>query len=309
LPPARAPARSGLRRQDDAPPAEALPTGRTSEPFSPMHAAPLWPTDAPGALGSGRDHAPHLTPFAAARATASASPVDASVLVLPGGGYWMHADHEGAGYARWFAERGIHAEVLDYRLAKNGYRHPHMLQDAARALRTLRAAARAAGRDPARIAVIGSSAGGHLAATLSTLFAHADASDPVGDEIGRESARPDATILCYPVVTLTESFRHGGSRDNLLGPGPDPELAALLSPERQVRADCPPAFVWHTADDSVVPVANSTAYAAACWGAGVPCELHVFSRGRHGLGLGRPDEAAPPWDRLLEHWLAQLGWL
>lgn len=270
-----------------------------------MHATPLWPASPPGALGSGREHAPHLTHFAPAPERATG----ASVLVLPGGGYRMLADHEGSDYARWFAERGVHAAVLDYRLAPNGYRHPAMLLDAARGLRALRAEARAAGRDPARVAVIGSSAGGHLAATLSTLFAHPDAADPLDDAIGRESARPDATILCYPVVTMTESFMHAGSRDNLLGPSPEAALTELLSPERQVRADTPPAFVWHTGEDDVVPVANATAYATACWRAGVPCALHVFPHGGHGLGLGRPERPAPPWAKMLESWLTELGWL
>lgn len=270
-----------------------------------MQASPLWPAGAPGALGSGREHAPHLTPFPAAPDRATG----ASVLVLPGGGYWTLADHEGAGYASWFAERGIHATVLDYRLAQNGYRHPAMLRDAARGLRTLRAEARAAGRDPSRIAVIGSSAGGHLAATLSTLFAHPDAADTVGDAIGRESARPDATILCYPVITFADAFMHSGSRQNLIGPSPAPALAELLSPDRQLRADCPPAFVWHTADDNAVPVANATAYATACWRAGVACELHVYPKGAHGLGLGDATRPAPPWPAMLEHWLGDLGWL
>jgi acetyl esterase/lipase len=264
----------------------------------------LWPAGTPGSLGDGAGHAPRLAPFTASLTRASG----ASVLVLPGGGYWRHAEHEGEGYARWFAERGVHAEVLDYRLAQHGYRHPAMLQDAARALRRLRCEARAAGRDPARIAVIGSSAGGHLAATLSTLFDHPAAADPLGDEIGRESARPDATILCYPVISLTEPFRHSGSRTNLLGPDPDPALAELLSPDRQLSAACPPAFVWHTADDAVVPVCNATAYAAACWRAGVECELHVFPHGHHGLGLGKPGQPAPPWDKMLEHWLSSRGW-
>lgn len=270
-----------------------------------MQSAPLWPAGAPGALGPERIHNPHLTAFPAAPDRANG----ASVLVLPGGGYWNLADHEGSGYARWFTARGIHAAVLDYRLAQHGYRHPSMLRDAARGLRTLRAEARAAGRDPSRIAVIGSSAGGHLAASLSTLFAHPDASDTASDAIGRESARPDATILCYPVITLSEAFMHCGSRDNLLGPSPAPGLAELLSPNLQVRSDTPPAFVWHTADDPVVPVANATAYASSCWRADVPCALHVFPKGIHGLGLPAPERAAPPWDAMLEHWLGELGWL
>lgn len=270
-----------------------------------MHASPIWPHQAPGALGTGRDHAPHLTHFPAEPAAANG----ASVLILPGGGYWNLAPHEGEGYARWFAARGIHAAVLDYRLARNGYRHPSMLRDAARALRTLRAEARAAGRDPSRIAVIGSSAGGHLAASLSTLHDHPDATDTTDDAIGGESARPDATILCYPVITMWDRFMHSGSRNSLIGENPPDELARLLSPDLQVRSDTPPAFVWHTADDAVVPVRNAVAYASACWAANVPCTLHVFPKGHHGLGLPNDTNNAPPWDDMLAYWLRQLGWL
>ena len=270
-----------------------------------MRISPIWPDAVPNALGSGCGHAPSLTHYPAEALRASG----ASVLVLPGGSYAMLAEHEGAGYARWFAERGIHAAVLDYRLASNGYHHPSMLLDAARALRALRAEARASGRDPNRIAVIGSSAGGHLAATLSTLFPHPAASCSCDDSIGRESARPDATILCYPVVSVCEPFTHAGSRDNILGPNPANDLPALLSPERQMRADCPPSFVWHTADDPVVPVDNAIVYARACWCVGVSCALHVFPHGNHGLGLGDALRAAPPWAALLEHWLGERGWL
>lgn len=279
----------------------------TTIPLSaaPIGPAPLWPNGAPDAKGTEPKDIPTLTRYAPAEGTANG----ATLLVLPGGGYNHLAEHEGKGFAGWFAARGVTAYVLHYRLGSAGYRHPAMLHDAARALRTLRAEARAAGRDPARIAVIGSSAGGHLAASLSTLFDHADAADPTGDEIGRESARPDATILCYPVISMTQRFRHSGSRDNLLGPDPAPALAELLSPDLQLRAECPPAFVWHTADDPVVPVCNATAYASACWRAGVRCELHVFPSGVHGLGLPSPERAAPPWDRMLEHWLRGLGWL
>jgi acetyl esterase/lipase len=221
----------------------------------------------------------------------------------------MHAEHEGAGYARWFAAQGIRAAVLDYRLGSAGYRHPVMLQDAARALRTLRHEARRAGRDPQRIGVIGSSAGGHLAATLSTLHAHGDAADPVGDEVGLESARPDATILCYPVVSMSDATTHRGSRANLLGTSVSPALVELLSIERQVAADTtPPAFVWHTADDAAVPVSNSLAYANACWSVGVSCELHVYPHGPHGLGMGNETRAAPPWTNQLLDWLRRLGW-
>ncbi len=270
-----------------------------------MAPLPLWPATPPGAVAEGGPHQPRLTFFPPSGKSRS----DASVLVLPGGGYGHLSDHEGAGYARWLADRGIYAAVLDYRLATHGYHHPAMLQDAARALRTLRALARTEGRATDRIAVMGSSAGGHLAATLSTLFNHPDATASVEDAISRESARPDATILCYPVITLDPATTHAGSRKNILGPAPAPGLEQLLSPERQVTPSTPPAFVWHTADDELVPVANALAYASACWGSGVGCSLHVFPHGAHGLGLGTLERPAPPWAGLLEKWFVSLGWL
>ena len=270
-----------------------------------MAPLPIWPATPPGALATGRPHQPHLTFFPPSAKRRS----DASVLVLPGGGYAHLSDHEGAGYARWLADRGIFAAVLDYRLATHGYHHPAMLQDAARALRTLRALARAESRTAGRIAVMGSSAGGHLAATLSTLFAHPDAADSVDDAISRESARPDATILCYPVISLDPVTTHAGSRQNILGPAPAPGLENVLSPEHQVTAATPPAFAWHTADDELVPVANALAYATACWRAEVSCALHVFPHGSHGLGLGSAERPAPPWAGLLENWFVELGWM
>lgn len=265
---------------------------------------PLWPGRAPGALGVGREHEPHLTHF-----PATGPRTGATILVLPGGGYAHLSDHEGAGYARWWAARGVHAAVLDYRLASRGYRHPDMLRDAARALRTLRAMARANGGDPARVGVIGSSAGGHLAATLSTLHGHADALDPVGDAVGRESARPDLTVLCYPVISLDPAITHAGSRAGVLGAEPRAGLETLLSAERQVGRDTPSAWIWHTADDELVPVANALAYATACWRTGVECALHVFPRGEHGLGLGSVERPAPPWAEVLQRWLAERGWM
>lgn len=233
----------------------------------------------------------------------------ATMLVNPGGGYGILSDYEGHDYALWLAQRGIAAAVLDYRLGSAGHRHPAMLQDAARALRVLRARSRAEGRDPARVGVMGSSAGGHLSASLATLHRHPDAADGLDDAISAESARPDAAILCYPVITMRDPHTHAGSRENLLGPAPAPALVDLLSAEMQVTADHPPTFLWHTADDAVVDVENPLLYAAALRRARVPFALHVFTRGEHGLGLGHADKPAPPWATCLEHWLRELGWI
>jgi acetyl esterase/lipase len=193
----------------------------------------LWAGDTPGAQGQRPQDIPTLTPFAADPAKRNG----ATMLILPGGGYGNLAEHEGTGYAQFFAAHGITAYVLKYRLGSNGYRHPIMLNDAARALRLLRTFARRDGLDPNRIGVIGSSAGGHLASTLLTLFepGNPSATDPVE----RESARPDLGILCYPVISLGE-FAHAGSRRNLLGDNPPADLVQKLSTELQVTKNTLP---------------------------------------------------------------------
>jgi acetyl esterase/lipase len=228
------------------------------------------------------------------------------MLILPGGGYGMLSAHEGEGYARWLASLGVAAYVLQYRLGTDGYRHPAMLNDAARALRTIRAAARREGRDPARVGIIGSSAGGHLASTLLTHFDAGDASSP--DPVERESSRPDLGVLCYPVITLGE-FTHAGSRQNLLGQNPPADLVRHLSNELQVTADTPPCFIWHTADDGAVPVENALLFASALRRAGVPFALHIYETGAHGLGLPAAGKGAPPWDATCADWLRGRGFL
>jgi len=258
----------------------------------------LWDGDAPAALGQRPQDIPTLTPFPADAAKNNG----ASILILPGGGYGSLAEHEGTGYAEWFAAHGVTAYVLKYRLGSNGYRHPTMLNDAARALRLLRTYAKRDGRDPARIGVIGSSAGGHLAATLATHFdaGRADATEAVE----RESSRPDLAILCYPVISLLE-FAHAGSRKNLLGDKPDPELVKFLSAELQVTKDTPPCFLWHTVEDKTVPVENTLMFAAALRRAGGLPSVHIYEKGAHGLGLGRPTKPAPPWADQCLYWLQE----
>jgi acetyl esterase/lipase len=263
---------------------------------------PLWPEGTPGALGEGEGHAPTLTPFL----PAPEKRTGASMLVLPGGGYSHLAAHEGAGYAEWLRDQGVACYVLKYRLGSAGYRHPRMLEDAARGLRMVRAFARRDGLDPARVGVIGSSAGGHLAATLLT---HFDVGrNDAGDPFERESSRPDLGILCYPVISFGE-FRHDGSRRQLLGENPSPELIHELSNELQVRPDTPPCFIWHTWEDKTVPVENALLFGAALRKAGVPFDLHIYEKGRHGLGLGRPEGEAPPWAADCLYWLNQRGFV
>ena len=257
---------------------------------------PLWPDDVPGALGSDGRDIPTLTAFLPAEGAANG----ASFLVLPGGGYGGLASHEGASYAKWLASNGIAAHVLQYRLGSSGYRHPVMLGDAARALRTIRAQARRDGFDPARVGIIGSSAGGHLA---STLMIYHDGGNPnAADPIERESSRPDLGVLCYPVISSGE-YAHRGSFKNLLGENPPTSLLRELSAELHVTKETPPTFLWHTVEDKTVPVENSLLFASALAKAGVPFELHVYEKGGHGLGLPGPGKSAPPWDAELLRWL------
>lgn len=263
---------------------------------------PLWSNGAPDARGSAPADIPTLTPYLPEADKRNG----ASMLILPGGGYSHLAAHEGEGYAQWLTQQGITCYVLKYRLGSNGYRHPVMLHDAARALRMVRSFARRDRLDPACIGIIGSSAGGHLASTLLT---HFDAGQPdAADPIERESSRPDLGILCYPVITMGE-FTHAGSKRNLLGENPPAELVHDLSNELRVTAKTPPCFIWHTWADQTVPLENALLFAAALRKASVPFDLHVYENGRHGLGLGRSDAEAPPWAEQCLFWLRQQKFL
>src|SRR5438445_2845297 len=186
----------------------------------------LWPSGAPGAVGKEPNDIPTLTPYFAPKEKATG----AAVIICPGGGYTHLADHEGRPVAEWLNTLGITAFVLKYRLGPRNH-HPAPLQDAARAIRTVRARATEWNIDPKRIGILGFSAGGHVASTIGTHFdsGKPDASDP----IERVSSRPDLMILIYPVITMRE-FTHAGSRRMLLGDNPSSDLVALLSNEEQV---------------------------------------------------------------------------
>ena len=263
----------------------------------------LWPDGAPGALGSAEKDIPTLTIYRPAPERATG----AAMVICPGGGYGGLAPHEGRDYALWLNAQGIAGFVLKYRLAPGGYHHPAMLQDAARALRTVRARAGEWQLDPYRIGIMGSSAGGHLAATLLT---HFDAGKPdAADVIERISSRPDLGILCYAVISMGE-FTHQGSKRNLLGTNPPPELVRELSNELQVTTNTPPCFIWHTWEDPAVAVENSLQFAAALRKSGVMFDLHIYERGQHGLGLGSQpygNGAQHPWVRNCEFWFKQRG--
>ena len=264
---------------------------------------PLWPGGAPGRLGNEKKDTPTLTPFLPASGSASG----AAMVICPGGGYGGLAGHEGKDYALWLNENGIAGFVLKYRLGSDGYRHPAMLQDAARALRLVRSEAVRWNLDPHRIGIMGSSAGGHLASTLLTHFDAGDASAP--DPVERQSSRPDLGVLCYAVVTMGEGT-HRGSRNNLLGTNPPPELVRGLSSELQVTRQTPPCFLWHTLEDSAVKMENSLNFARALRENGVAFDLHIYQKGRHGLGLGAPySEPAKwlPWTHDCSYWLKLQG--
>ena len=259
---------------------------------------PLWPKGAPGALGQEDKDIPTLTPYLASPTNASG----AAVVICPGGGYAGLAAHEGKDYALWLNEHGLCGFVLKYRLGSHGYRHPRMLEDAARAVRVVRARAEEWKVDPKRVGIMGSSAGGHLASTLVT---HFDAGDPgATDPVERQSSRPDVGILCYPVITMGPNT-HQGSKNNLLGSEPSAELIKLLSNELQVTPQTPPCFLWHTWEDKAVKIENSLEFAVALQKAGVPFDLHVYQQGRHGIGLAN----GHPWTKDCVFWLKAQGFI
>jgi acetyl esterase/lipase len=233
----------------------------------------------------------------------------AALVVCPGGGYGGLADHEGTDYARWLNSQGISAFVLRYRLGSKGYRHPVMLGDVARAIRLVRHDAERFAVDPARVGVIGSSAGGHLA--LTACLKGDDGAAEAVDPVDRQPSRPALGVLCYPVVSMLPEKTHGGSRKNLLGDAPSEDLARELSGELAAHDQTPPLFIWHTWEDAAVKLEPILELCLRLKSLGRPYELHVYETGRHGLGLGvRPyDGTKPlhPWTLECRRWLGSQG--
>ena len=240
---------------------------------------------------------------------APSRPNGSAVVLIPGGGYGFLAfDNEGTEQARWLNRQGVTAYVLLYRLPSEGWRAGPLapLQDAQRAMRVVRARARTDGVDPGRIAVLGFSAGGHLAASLATRAA--ERTYPAADSADALSARPDLAALVYPVVSLSAPFAHAGSRDKLLGPGASDAQRRRFSVELGVARDAPPSFLVHAGDDGLVPVANSLALYAALQASAVPAELHVFAEGGHGFGARLPATTpASRWPELLTAFARRRG--
>ncbi len=262
---------------------------------------PLWPDGAPGAKGKEAKDIPSVTVYLPGKEKKRTP----AVVICPGGGYGHLAlDHEGHQVARWLNGIGIAGIILKYRIAPH-YRHPAPLHDAQRALRFTRAHAKKWNIDPGRVGILGFSAGGHLASTATTQF---DGGKEKGvDPIDKESCRPDFAVLCYPVVTLVPPYAHMGSRRNLLGKSPDKKLVELLCNEKQVTKKTPPCFLVHTSEDRAVPPENSVLFYLACRKVGVPVEMHIYERGRHGLGLGRDNLAFSSWPERCEAWFRTRG--
>jgi acetyl esterase/lipase len=263
----------------------------------------LWPDGAPGAKGEADNDKPKLNIYLPEQQTSQAA-----VIVFPGGGYGNLAmDHEGKQVAEWLNTLGLVAFVLDYRHGGKGYAHPAPLEDAQRAIRTVRSKAAELKIDPKKVGIMGFSAGGHLASTAGTHFnaGKADATDP----IDRESCRPDFLILCYPAVSLSDPYAHKGSRKNLLGEKPDPEMVKNLSNETQVTGETPPTFLFHTGADKTVAAENSILFYMALRKAKVPAELHIYQDGKHGVGLAPKDPLLSTWKDRLKDWLQVRGLL
>lgn len=231
-----------------------------------------------------------------------------AVVICPGGGYYgLSFIGEGSQIAKWLNTLGINAFVLKYRLPddvimKNKTIGP--MQDGQRAMRIVRSRAKEWGINPRKIGIIGFSAGGHLASTISTHF-----NEKVYESSDTISARPDFSLLIYPVISMDSTITHRGSRQNLLGNNPKPELVKHFSNELQVTGKTPPAFMVHSMDDGAVPVQNSIRYALAMREQSVPCELHLYEHGGHGYSLAPWGGTHSAWPEACRKWLEENGFL
>jgi acetyl esterase/lipase len=278
-----------------------------SDPAEIPNARPV--PDSESSDTSGQDHIlrvskvsrPTLTVFPAAR------PNGTGIIICPGGGYSiLAAGHEGYEVARQLNVFGITAFVLKYRIPSDETMYQKEigpLQDAQRAIQMVRESAANWHIDPARLGIMGFSAGGHLASTAGTHF-----EKPVIPEITGISLRPSFLILVYPVISLRDSIGHRGSRDNLLGKNPSPDTILYYSNERQVTAATPPTMLIHAKDDAVVPVENSILFYEALRRKGVSAEIYLYEHGGHGFGLHNRSSQVQ-WIDLVDSWLQKNGWL
>lgn len=283
---------------------------------------PLWPEGVPSA---GCADAPAVTGAVSPEITDATGRIDhvsvptltwvppaidrpngTAMIICPGGGYrFLSANREGLQYATWLSTLGVTSFVLKNRLYDYG--HPAPLQDVLRAIRMVRSRAAEFGLNPERIGAMGSSAGGHLAASAGTLF---DAPEgKTGAPLDAISGRPDFLVLLYPVITMDPAARHDGSRTALLGKNPRPEEDSRLSLERSVTPHTPPTLLIHTQEDQTVPVENSLRFYVALTRAKVPAEMYLFERGAHGMGMIAGLGTASAWPARAAEWLQARGLL
>lgn len=239
---------------------------------------PLWPGRPPHAVGDEAVDRPFLEVFRPAPGMATGS----AMLIFPGGCYTFLSERSGAQYGRWLAAAGVTGAVVNFRLGAHGYRYPALLADARQAFTVLRAHAVDWQLDTGRVGVIGTSAGGHLAALLLT----GAASDGTA-ESSYPDARPTLGVLCYPVISLCDPLGHEETRRNFLGADHhhQPDLQERFSAELRVTGATPHCFIWHTNTDEEVSSENSRLFAEALRANGVPYELHLYGSGAHALGL------------------------
>lgn len=230
-----------------------------------------------------------------------------AVVIFPGGGYGILAyDWEGTDFAKWLNSQGIAGIVVKYRLPLSTSltdRKEVPLLDAQRAIRLVRQHAEPWHINPNQVGVMGFSAGGHLASTLSTAYLHR--AIPPQDVIDELSARPDFSILVYPVISFQDAPTHGGSRKNLIGEPANPELVQRFSNELQVTTNTPPTFLVHAQDDKAVPLENSLLYYQALHAKGVKASLHIYPTGGHGFAFGIGKGAVEGWRDVLLDWIKE----
>ena len=289
---------------------------RLPDAWTAAEVVPLWPGDPPGAAGFAPQPLPDDWPAVFVRNIASpalhvfraARPSGRAVLAIPGGAYqFVSVANEGVDLAARLNALGVTVFVLTYRLPGEGWaaRADVPLQDAQRAVRVIGGEAARFGVDAAALAVLGFSAGGHLAASLATR--HGDAAYAPVDAADRASARPFAVGLVYPVVTMRKPWTHELSRNLLLGDAPSDADVDLRSAELHVGAATPPIFIVHSIDDEAVPVENSVRLMNAMRAADRPVEAHLLQEGRHAFGVGYPGTPSGQWIELFCAWWERLA--
>ncbi len=280
----------------------------------------LWPNEVPGAILA-PDYVENILPRGELQfiekisspemlvyLAPAKSATKTAMLVCPGGGYkYISIVNEGYAMARWLNEQGINAFILKYRLPSDAIMKDKKigpLQDVQEAMRIIRRNSSQWNIDPAKVGVMGFSAGGHLASTLCTHY-----SDKVYEASDGTRARPDFSVLVYPVISMDDSITHSGSKEHLLGTQPDAALVVEYSNELQVTKDTPPAFLVHATDDTGVKVENTLNYYLALKKNKITAEMHIYQKGGHGFGLGKENSTESSWPASCIKWLKVNGWL